>query len=228
MKHVFQKVALAALISGTACHAMAADSTTLTVSGTITPGTCVPTLSQSNVDFGALSTADLNADSTKQTNLPSQVIQMSIHCSAPTNVAIIGHDNNPNVDGYATKIDGGAVSLGLGEVSPGVSIGAWRTRVGTYAGQAHADGANVDALIQNASTSGAWLKNTTANALGHAYPSGLAYSTWAQPGELTPLAFTDVTAPLDVQAVIRPTSELGSISDTVNLHGSLTIDLVYL
>ncbi|MGN7915770.1 DUF1120 domain-containing protein [Enterobacter sp. 22466] len=228
MKRVFQKAALAALISGTACHVMAADSTTLTVSGTITPGTCVPTLSQSNVDFGAISTADLNADSTKQTNLPSQVIQMSIHCSAPTNVAIIGHDNNPNVDGYATKIDNGSVSLGLGEVSPGVSIGAWRARVGPYAGQAHADGANVDLLVQGGSTSGAWVKTSTASALGHAYSGQLEYVTWAQPGELTPLASTDVTVPVDVQAAIRPTSELGSVSDTVNLHGSLTIDLVYL
>ncbi|WP_330220783.1 DUF1120 domain-containing protein [Pseudomonas frederiksbergensis] len=69
MKKCFAALSTTALIS-LAPYALAASSTDLTVTGTITPSACTPSLSGNGVvDYGKISARDLNQD----TSTPSKI-----------------------------------------------------------------------------------------------------------------------------------------------------------
>ncbi|MDD2060847.1 DUF1120 domain-containing protein [Pseudomonas sp. GD03860] len=66
-----------------------ASTTEVTLTGTLMPSACTPTLSNGGViDFGRVSFADLIPD-----GLPEKRLDLSIKCGAPTRFALINSDN---------------------------------------------------------------------------------------------------------------------------------------
>ncbi|KJK15632.1 DUF1120 domain-containing protein [Pseudomonas sp. 2(2015)] len=104
-------LSLAVLISLTTANAMAAT-TDLTVSGTITPAACTPTLSNGGqVEYGSLALTELEETSAGY-QLPNKTLSFSIECSAPAAFALIANDNrrdsspaNPWLFGLGTHQD---------------------------------------------------------------------------------------------------------------------------
>ncbi|SDQ90732.1 MULTISPECIES: DUF1120 domain-containing protein [unclassified Pseudomonas] len=70
-----------------------AATTDLTVTGTITPAACSPTLGNGGViDYGAVSLTDLEGDSTNY-RLPVKTLSLAIDCDAATTFALMTRDN---------------------------------------------------------------------------------------------------------------------------------------
>ena len=88
-------------------QASAAGNTELNVSGTITPSSCTPTLSNGGaIDYGKILVKDLNPD--KHTLLPRNTLQLNVQCEGPTLFALATLDNRggtaviPNHHGLGT------------------------------------------------------------------------------------------------------------------------------
>jgi Protein of unknown function (DUF1120) len=97
----------AALLLTGASSAFAASSTDLTVTGTITPVACEPTLANGGVvDYAKISVKDLNE--TTNTHLGVETIQLTVNCDASAQFAISTLDNRPN-----TSSSVGQMGLGL-------------------------------------------------------------------------------------------------------------------
>ncbi|UVL57770.1 DUF1120 domain-containing protein [Pseudomonas sp. B21-035] len=85
-------LSLAVLMTLATANAMAAT-TDLTVTGTITPAACTPTLSNGGlVEYGSLSLTELEETSIGY-KLPAKSLNLSIECSAPATFALITNDN---------------------------------------------------------------------------------------------------------------------------------------
>jgi len=102
MKKNFATLTASVLVS-IAPYALASSSTELTVTGTITPSACTPTLSTNNIDYGKIPAKSLNL--TQATYLPETSLQFAVSCDATTPMAFKLVDNN------STQV-GGFLSLG--------------------------------------------------------------------------------------------------------------------
>lgn len=69
MDGIMKKTLLAVVLAGIASHAMAADSTDLTVKGVLVNAACTPTLDKSEVNFGHIPVASLDATNAKPAGL---------------------------------------------------------------------------------------------------------------------------------------------------------------
>lgn len=78
--------------------AHAASSSQITVGGRITPaGSCTPTLSASQLDFGAISTSQFESDG--PTVLPEKPVTLTVNCQSPTwlDIRFIDHKSGDAV-----------------------------------------------------------------------------------------------------------------------------------
>lgn len=212
-KRLLMAAALAAL---TPLMASAA-SVDLTVTGTVVPTSCVPSFTGgSNVDLGRIHSAALSP--TAQNDLPRRNVSLRIACTAPAAVAIRVSDNR-----FATKVSGltfiGHTNnnhyYGLGSTQ-GVGIGGF----GLIAGRPTANAYPRTLLVRT--SGGGWevpFVGMVANSL--------LYS-WGDSASQGPFAASQHIFPMQLAAVIRPTSQLPATTEDYKLDGSVTFDMVYL
>ncbi|MHA7848005.1 DUF1120 domain-containing protein [Serratia sp. D1N4] len=231
-----------AVLATTSLPVMAAESVDIKVIGTISPVACSPSLSGGGVvDYGTIKTNTLSADS--YTALEEKQIDFAITCDGPAKVAIKAINGRPGTLPTALTENAGignasptgimffnAGSANLGIVGLGLDGGAAadKNRIGGYSTRidpttALVDGEAVDGISAQESTM-AWGKAST----GAMYNStSQRVISWAEPGSLTPKAFTTMSAKLGVQAFINKTSEL-DLTHEITLDGLTTLELVYL
>lgn len=100
--------------------AMAASTVDMTVTGSIVPAACTPTLSIADFNHGKISKADLNTD--KPTIIPTgKWGTLSVSCTAPTVYAIRGTDNRADTVAHYNMYVG---PYGLGLTPAGEKLGA--------------------------------------------------------------------------------------------------------
>ena len=205
MKKYLAALTATALI-GVAPLALAASSTDLTVTGLITPSACTPNLSSGGkVDNGKIPIKDLNL--TKDTQLATKTLQLSIACNAPMLFALDSTDNKAGT--------GSSDWFGLGLTDAGEKIGF------VYlAGQNPvADGADVR-MIESEDDGVSWSPKTW---LRHDSLSAFAAST----GTIEPIFIKDLAMDLEVTTFIARADSL-TLSDDVILDGSATVEVKYL
>ncbi|AWM95100.1 hypothetical protein DJ564_06120 [Pseudomonas sp. 31-12] len=205
MKKYFAALSATALIS-VAPYALAASSTDLTVTGTITPNACTPLLSEGgNVHHGKISSKDLNQD--KVTNLAEKTLQFTVNCDSAIAFRLKPIDNR---FGSAT----GSNTLGLGFVNGDQRLGS--VDAGFYSPLA--DGVAVLPIHSknNGDTWSAsrWLEH---NAL-------FAFGAVADPS--TPIAIKDLVTDLRVLTQIARADSL-DLSNDAAIDGSVTIEIDY-
>ncbi|KFC76668.1 DUF1120 domain-containing protein [Buttiauxella agrestis] len=225
-----------AITACTVYSAMAADTADVHVIGSISPAACTPTISGGGtIDYGNIKASSLKADD--YTVLDVKTLDIAITCSAPTVVGIHAINGRPN-----TLAGGGQSSVtGQSQQSPVVLLGMpttyavglgldGSTPIGGYAGKLDTssvllDGVAVEGLNATSTDgSGTWSKYSK----GVLYtPFGFDLFSWGASGSSVPVAFTNMTGKLSVQAYINKSSEL-QLSKTINLDGLTTIELVYL
>ena len=237
MKMMQKSLLALAVMATTALNVQAASNVELKVIGRIDPGTCTPTLSGGGtIDYGTMSPDSLAA--TGLTLLPEKQLDFAIACTAPSKVAVKVVNGRPNTVAGATEGASGFATVtgttifgvanmgvaGLGE-SDGVKVGGYGIRIAP--GTVIADTNSVDNIVAPNITSPVWAgigTGATGSLLSTATVRGVS---WAATGTTTPVAFTNLSGKLGVQAYLNERSAF-DLTNTVQLDGLSTLELVYL
>jgi Protein of unknown function (DUF1120) len=206
MKKYFAALSATALIS-VAPYALAASSTDLTVTGTITPNACTPLLSDGGkVEHGKISSKDLNQE--KITRLTNKTLQLTVNCDSAIAFRLKPIDNRPGTD-----TDDG-LAFGLGFINGDQKLGFVEARLLRPLG----DGVAVRHIFSN-NNGGSWMST---NAL---YPRTLS-AFGASGGPNTPIAIKDLVTDFQVTTYIARADSLDLTND-VALDGSATLEIDY-
>lgn len=220
-----------AVLSATSMSAMAVE---VKVSGTITPAACTPSIPGSaEVNYGTISPTLLSA--TAYTLLDEQELEISLLCDAPAKMGFsVQNGRLGSMAGVTAEGVGGAgrvpVSMFGSTSTDGAGLGTGGTggtqKIGGYG--IRLMGVTTDTnpadVISKGSAETTWVKNAS----GSLYEAAkIRQTSWAKPGEVLPVAFTEMKGTLKVQAYINKKSELDTATE-VKLDGSTTISLVYL
>jgi type 1 fimbria pilin len=198
----------AAMLLASSASAFAASSVDLSVTGTITPSACTPTLSSGGlVDYGKISAKDLNAD--KPTRLPIQTLQLMLTCDGPTRAAIEPKDNREGSD-----FNNDTYEFGLGLINTTEKLGAF----GMYIWSALADGVTVRPIGSDDGGS-TWY--------GEHFLMRTAMLSFADTGTVTPKMFQTLVSDIHIEPRIAPTNQL-TLNNEVAIDGSVTLSVVYL
>lgn len=202
---------IATLLLGTCAQALAASTVDLTVTGTITPNACTPSLSGSGVvDYGKLSAKDLNL--TTQTPLPMTTLQMVIECDGATLFAIKGTDNRAgSASGPSAR------TYGLGLINNDQKLGNYMVALANPVTEAGAT--QVLESIDNGAT---WRDGSTGIP-----PSSLAAFGDRSSGVWLPIPIVKVTTDVNIWGFIARADSL-DLSDEHKIDGSATFEVKYL
>ncbi|MGY2259737.1 DUF1120 domain-containing protein [Pseudomonas sp. SDO55104_S430] len=186
---------------------LAASSADLSVTGSITPSACAPTLSGGGIiDHGKLTSKNLAQ--TLPTRLPPGEMQLQVVCEGPTLFTLTTLDNrsgtsavNPNYHGLGTvNEDQNLGSVGLGVFEP------------------RADN-NPVITIMSRDNGANWAPSSY---LGH---SGLtAFANAADPR--TPIPLQTLSASLRANTIIAPAKDL-TLLDELAIDGHVTLQITY-
>lgn len=181
------------------------------------PAACTPSLSNGGtVDFGKLSTNDLNSD--KDTALPARQLTLTVNCDGPTTFALRMQDNRQ-----------GSATGGNDETSYGLGLDAQQQKIGRYylifnPAQVTAD--NLPQVYRTDSTTAgtAWSSASTQPIpIGANSYLGFTATAGSTSG---PDALATVSALLSLNAFIAPLQTLDRSSE-INLDGSATLEIIY-
>jgi len=214
-----KKVILASLLAATASSAIAAETTTLKVKGTLTTSACVPNLSNGGtVDFGNIALGGLSA--TEKNGLDARDIQLTITCDSPAKVAFTSVDDRKDSANITLVDAGDQYGFGLGKTAEGNNIGAYEVNVLTPT----VDGAPGVLAYRN---SGSTTFSDAAPGGVHLRNAVSLTRDFTASASGVPVAFTEAVFPLQVIPTIDATENL-AITDDTELDGQTTISLVYL
>lgn len=206
IKKYFVALSATTLIS-VAPYALAASSTDLTVTGTITPQACTPGLSNGGViDYGEIPASGLNP--TERTLLGSHPMQLTVQCAAPVQFALTPIDNKAGTASNPTW-------FGLGRTDAGEKLGFVVSTVSST--QADGQAAQSIMSIDNGTT---WFRSS------HIRPTTLV-SVASTADHSTPIAVGDLAMGLNISTYIAPADSL-TLTDAVNIDGSVTFEMKYL
>lgn len=188
-------------------YAQAASSTDLTVTGTITPSACLPSLTGNGVvDFGKISAKDLNQ--TSNTRLEERTVSLSVKCDAATTFALKGIDNRLGSSDTNSM-------FGLGKINGTQNIGRYMLSMMS----AIADGVAVQPIKSKDGQTG-WH--------GHLFwmPGDYA-SVGAMTDATQPINVQDLTMELVLDTYINRADGL-DLTNEVTIDGSATLEMNYL
>lgn len=202
------RTTLALLLAACAPGVYAASSTDLSVTGTITPSSCTPTLSNGGVvDHGKMTAKDL--EPVKPTSLAPAELRLEVHCEGETFFTL-------------TTVDNRAGTSAINPAFHGLGMTAEKEKLGSVAFSLFdpvADEASVN-VITSRNGGVNWSINPY---LGHEALTSFA----AIGGPNTPIALRDLSARLRTFAIIVPSSDL-TLLDEVPIDGQATLQLKYL
>ncbi|HWT67595.1 MAG TPA: DUF1120 domain-containing protein [Pseudomonas sp.] len=188
---------------------LAASSTDLTVTGTITPDACMPTLPNGGVvDFGKIAARDLNL--TSDTRLESKTLNLDVNCPATALLAVQLLDNRK---GTASSI--ASWLFGLGLINGTQKLGYYSL----VTVRAEADGVPGQAIV-SLDQGASWSTNIILRS-DH-YLAVAASDDWSKP-----VAVQNMKIELSLNAAIARADSL-DLSNEVSLDGSTTFEVKYL
>ena len=216
------------------------SSATLEVTGTLTPGSCTPTLSNSGIiDYGTIYGMGLIAVSNQ---LGVKNIDLTIVCDSPTMVAVYSTDNRADSQA-AVEIKNSWNSnstistpitkqrYGLGKTTAGKPIGAFSIGVDLEGLTVDAQAVSAIELLVTSNVNASnvsWTRTSTGALYEHSYSSWDAVTPgYYDYGRFYPIAFTNATLPLIISAAVSQYNTLDT-KDEINLDGNVTLSMVYL
>ncbi|EOC0554788.1 DUF1120 domain-containing protein [Cronobacter sakazakii] len=229
MDGIMKKTLLAVVLAGITCHAMAADSTDLTVKGVLVNAACTPTLDKSEVNFGHIPVSNLDATNSNQ--LGSKDVTLTITCDSAMVMGWTTVDGRTDSLQSLSLTSAGADDSSVADATTEYGLGkAGTVNMGAYAIAAKTTGVTYDGTagdlleadnVGNGNAT-AWKKSTT----GVTKPGARTFTT-AVTGEVAPKAFKVGVFPLKVTAAVQGTDIL-KITDDTDLDGLATISLSYI
>lgn len=204
-------VALAgAVLLATCPWALATSSADLSVTGSITPSACSPSVSNNGlVDYGRISVQDLNP--TGVTELPKTSFKLAVNCEGASLFALATRDNR-------SSLGGPGASFVLGLITPTLWVGTYFLSMENI--QLDDPGAY---SIFSKDSGKTWLFNSEASVPTNTF---IAFGNQSS-GIRAPVPIKDVSLDLMVQPYIYP-KNLIPVGETIALDGSATLELRYL
>lgn len=192
--------------------AQAASSVDLSVTGSITPSACTPSLSNGGVyDLGKIAAKDLNAD--QPTPLAAHNLQLTIICDAAALVALKPSDNRAG-----SSFESSTLKFGLGMVNDGEKLGSMTLNLGSIV----ADGAAMYPIGSVGSGSIEWSPTSIMS------PTFLtSFSLIRNTPNQAPAPIQQLTAEVLIEPRIAPANTL-TLNTEVPINGSATLELNYL
>lgn len=225
------KLCALAILSATSLPVLA-ESVSISVTGTIIPPACKINLPGGDeISYETLSSDIL--DATGYTVLEGKTAALTINCKAPTKVGLVATNQRTNSLAGATENAAGVgavpVTLFDSAAEAGVGLGASDgKKVGGYGIRLDPTTITVDTksvdIINKLDSASAWTKNTSGNLYN---TTGSQQVSWATTGQVQPVAFTNLSADLGVEAYINKRDEL-DLGKIITLNGLTTIEMVYL
>lgn len=195
------------VLLGLACSQAMASTTELTITGTITPSACTPTLGNNGViDYGRLSVEGLEEQGSYY-RLPFKQVNLSIDCGAPATFALIATDNRR---ASAT----GSLYFGLG-MHNNQKIGLVALE---FPSQAELDGQQRDVLLSS-DAGQSWTRKPVL------FPTNSYPDNRIGFGDSTPIAGSHLNTQLHVYSLIAKSLPY---TDDIQLDGSATLEVYYL
>lgn len=251
-----KKLLIATLLTSSSLSALAADSVDISVIGTISPTSCVPSASGGGVvDYGNINPDTLAA--TGPTVLPAKTISISINCDGETFVALSAISNRPNTvtnsNGAENATGSARASQALIDAGLGKNLPNGLSNVSTpyAAGLGLANGQKIGGYMMNLPVTSVNIDGTDAAVRYWSVTAPTSTSSWNKmsPGVSddgdsllpasaayfgynsdaaadTPQAFKTLNAMVLIQAYITDKSALAT-NQPINLDGSSTIELYY-
>ena len=206
MKKILVALSATALMS-IAPFALAASTTDLIVTGSITPNACIPSLSGNGlVDYGKILAKDLNQDTS--TPLEPRTVNLTVKCDAATRIALQGIDNRSGSSDLNS-------AFGLGKANGAQNIGSYLLGMGN----AIADGVNVQTIQSEDGVTG-WS--------GKIFWTPGHFTSVSDPADTSqPIHFQDLALDLVVGAFIVAANQL-DLTNQITIDGSAALEMKYL
>lgn len=203
-----ERTTFAFLLAAFAPGVFAASSADLSVTGTITPSSCTPTLSNGGVvDHGKMTAKDL--ETVMPTSLAPAELRLEVHCEGETFFTL-------------TTVDNRAGTSAINPAFHGLGMTAEKEKLGSVAF------ALFDPVADEASVNVITSRNGGVNWSINPYLGHEALTSFAAiGGPNTPIALRDLSARLRTFAIIVPSSDL-TLLDEVPIDGQATLQLKYL
>ena len=203
---------LAVVLIATAPSA-SAQSTDVSITGRIFPGSCDIQLGSGGVaDLGLINTSQLNGD--QPTDLDPVMLTLAVTCESPVRFALEGIDNR-NESAIYTRM------YGLGMTPESERIGGAELMLGNVT----ADAAPAYGTVST--DSGASWDASSGAALSDLPPNHLRGFAKEQGVSTGPAATTSLQGNLYVGARIQPLDAL-RLTGEVSVSGSVTLNMIYL
>lgn len=205
MKKYFAALSATALLSA-APYALAASTTDLTITGSITPVACTPSLSAGGlIDLGKISSRDLATDA--NTLVDTSSLELTMACDASTKFALEAIDNREG--------SGIGSGFGLGLTPDDEQLGFYSIKINNPT----ADGSPVVA-IGSADGGITWAAQPDIQ-------KGKLSSVGAVGTPTAQIPVEDVAMTLEVATYIARTDGL-TLTSEVTIDGSATIEVKYM
>ncbi|WP_058960406.1 DUF1120 domain-containing protein [Type-E symbiont of Plautia stali] len=218
-----------AILAASSINAQA-QSVDITVTGTLLPSSCTPTLSNGGVmDWATIQAGDLKYS--EYTYLNAKTITLSVACDAPTAVAIEATSLRPgSVAGAVAESAGGIGYLQGGWYSQKAGLGlAGTDKIGGYAlgiNTLKENGTPLDAAFRDNQT-GAWQNVASGTSMWNSGSGNPRQITPVAAGSIVPQAIENLTMNVTAQPYINKASEL-DLSSEITLDGLANFELIYL
>lgn len=218
MKNLIRALAAVPVLCALPLTSMA-NTAVMSVTGSITPATCTPSLSnEGRVNHGNINPATLLP--TEFNTLQRQTVDLLILCDAPASLAVYLRDNRSGSvpEGIEATLNAPATAMmGLGAVD-GQNIGAYKL---TF------DSAGADmSPISRTTSSGPWARISAAEILVD--PTSDQQYSWTRSDRTEPGTYLTLNARMTLHTALNRANDLPSLSSDVTLDGSATLTLFHL
>lgn len=183
------------------------------------PRSCTPRLTPSTLELGTVPRSSLDPE--VATVLPRRSVQLQLNCSGPTLLAVKLLDNRASADARWAATVPGPARFALAPREGGVA-GIYTVSFGAVI----ADGQAVQVLRGTGERASSWSGQDEGTPLQRFDAQSAVYA-FAAPGHVAPVAVDTLSAPLDVEVRLAPTSALEA-GEEVLLDGGVTVEIVYL
>lgn len=201
-----------ALLLTSVSSAFAASSTDLTVTGTITPAACTPSLANGGVvHFEDIPAKDLSP--TTHTRLEDKTLQLTVNCEASTQFAISFLDQREN-----TASEKGNRAFGLGLTSANEKLGRYQLGFKNPVADTSVT------TLWSEDNGVTWARFLDSHVIGRMQWIGFGNAT---AGVWSPDFLQTVTVDVTLDTAIAPANGL-TLTDNVELDGSATLQIVYI
>lgn len=218
-----------AILAASSINAQA-QSVDITVTGTLLPSSCTPTLSNGGVmDWATIQAGDLKYS--EYTYLNAKTITLSVVCDAPTTVAIAATSLRPgSVAGAVSEnaVGAGVVPGGWYDQKAGLGL-AGTSKIGGYAlgiNTLKEAGTPLEAAFRDGHAA-TWVNVGSGTGMWNPGSGNARQITPVAAGSIVPQAIENLTMNVTAHPYINKASEL-DLSSEITLDGLANFELIYL